>query len=72
MGRIILSTLDYMKPDLTKPLAKSDLTVDNMAATDKKAAPAPLKGFQHFQKVRFIPENYHVRVWVFIGAMLSH
>ena len=58
MGRIILSTLDYMKPDLAKPLAKSDLTVQNMTEPEKKAA--PLKGFQHFQKVR---ENDDVHVF---------
>lgn len=61
-----MSTLDYMKPDLSKPLAKSDLTVLNMAEPEKKAA--PLKGFQHFMKVRvklqfaltfsFVHKNY--------------
>ncbi len=49
VGRVILSTLDYMKPDLAKPLAESDATVENMKEPEKKAA--PLKGFQHFQKV---------------------
>ncbi len=49
VGRVILSTLDYMKPDLAKPLTADDVTVANMAAAGKK--PPPLKGLQHFMKV---------------------
>jgi hypothetical protein len=50
VGRVILSALDYMKPDLSKPLTGVNVTVANMADGGKK--PPPLKGFQHFMKVR--------------------
>ncbi len=58
MGRIILSSLDFLKPELSKPLTKPDLTLENMKRDDQVVVPnpdkkkaAPLKGFQHFQKV---------------------
>lgn len=58
VGRIILSSIDYLKPDLSKPLTKPDLSIANMADEEKVVPPtpgkkaAPLKGFAHFQKAR--------------------
>lgn len=59
VGRIILSSIDYLKPELSKPLTKPDLNITNVTDEEKVAPPppgkkaAPLKGFQHFQKVRY-------------------
>ena len=67
MGRIILTSLDYLKPDLSQPLASPELLKDiedddpsrpsDATNTSEKVQPAkkkaqPLVGFQHFQVSR--------------------
>lgn len=69
MGRIILCSLDFLKPDLSKPLVAPDATEDNMKSdphspkpSDNKTAkkkPAPLTGFSHFQKARKTTEEMY-------------
>lgn len=62
VGRIILTSLDFIKPDLSQPLTSADLVGDLMEDDPEKAAldsakanpsgkkkPQPLVGFQHFQ-----------------------
>lgn len=74
VGRIILSTIDYLKPELSKPLTKADLTISNVTDEEKVAPPtpgkkaAPLKGFQHFQKVINTCDMQLVDVIVLVGT----
>jgi hypothetical protein len=49
-----------MKPDLSKPLAKADVTLENLAEPEKKAE--ALKGFQHFQKARKTTEEMYSEI----------
>lgn len=57
IGRIILVSLDYMKPDLARPLINDP---EKDAADVKKGIkPPPLKGFQHFQKARKTTEEMY-------------
>ena len=58
IGRVILCSLDYMKPDLAKPLY---VDAEKEATDAKKAGPKPpvLKGFQHFQKARKTTEEMY-------------
>jgi len=64
-----LCSLDFLKPDLNKPLVALDATEDGMSSdpnspkpTDGKNAkkkPAPLSGFSHFQKARKTTEEMY-------------
>jgi uncharacterized membrane protein len=76
IGRVILCSLDYMKPDLTKPLFN-----DPEIAKKEAAKPAALKGFQAFQKARKTTEemfaeisngaNMTINTWLnLVGASL--
>jgi GTP:adenosylcobinamide-phosphate guanylyltransferase len=56
VGRVVLSSIDYMKPDLSKPLADSDSTLSS-AKNNKKSA--SLKGISHFQKARKTTEEMY-------------
>ena len=62
VGRIILTSLDFIKPDLSHPLTSADLVGDLVEDDPEKAGPdsaktnlptkkkaQPLVGFQHFQ-----------------------
>ena len=57
VGRIALTSLEYIKPDLSKPLEQVEIKAEAVpTATDAKPVtdrkkPPPLKGYQHFQKV---------------------
>jgi len=70
VGRIILCSLDFLKPDLSKPLISNDATDDNNndptspKSSDKNAKkkPAPLTGFSHFQKARKTTEEMYNEV----------
>lgn len=59
VGRILLTPIDYAKPDLTKPLAKPDLTLDSLKV-EKKAA--PLKGLAQFTKARKTTEEMYAEI----------
>jgi uncharacterized hydrophobic protein (TIGR00271 family) len=64
VGRIILSSLDYVKPDLSKPLTYVSEETQKLQkeATDaeaKKKGTKPLKGFEHFQKARKTSEELY-------------
>eukprot|EP01033_Poteriospumella_lacustris_P012118 gene12118-8665_t len=77
VGRIMLATIDYLKPDLSAPLVKPQLTLEQMQEEAKK--PPPLKSFQHFKKARKTTEemfneisnnaNININTWMnLIGA----
>lgn len=53
----MLTTIDYLKPDLNAPLVKPQLTIEQMQEEAKK--PAPLKSFQHFKKARKTTEEMY-------------
>ncbi len=53
-----MTPIDFTKPDLTKPLAKPDLTLENMA--EKKGT--PLKGMQQFMKARKTTEEMYSEI----------
>jgi len=53
VGRIILTTLDLLKPDLSKPLEQVEV------AEPSSPKPAALKGFAQFQKARRTTEELH-------------
>jgi uncharacterized membrane protein len=57
VGRIMLATIDYLKPDLSVPLVKPQLTLEQMQAEASK--PPPLKSFQHFKKARKTTEEMY-------------
>lgn len=57
VGRIILTSIDYVKPDLAAPIVKPKLTLEQMQEEAKK--PPPLKGFMHFQKARKTTEEMY-------------
>eukprot|EP01035_Chromulina_nebulosa_P027623 gene27623-36356_t len=72
VGRIILTSLDFIKPDLSQPLTSADLVGDSVEDDPEKAAldsakanpsgkkkPQPLVGFQHFQKARKTTEEMY-------------
>lgn len=50
VGRIVLSSIEYVKPELSKSLAY----MDEVEARKGKNKPG-LVGFQHFQKARYVP-----------------
>ena len=65
VGRIILTSIEFLKPGLDKPLQKiildqkveeDDVEVGEKAAPKKKG---PLTGFQHFQKARRTTEELY-------------
>ena len=56
IGRIVLSSIDYLKPDLSKPLQKPEDENDIKPAGSK---PPALKGFQHFQRARRTTEELY-------------
>jgi hypothetical protein len=63
-GRIILTSLEYMKPDLTNPLTQENLTLQmtrDIADDSKKSTKSvkPLQGIQHFQKARKTTEELY-------------
>lgn len=51
MGRIALTSLEFIKPDLSKPLHRTDTAEVKDASGAPKKKPPALKGYQHFQKV---------------------
>jgi hypothetical protein len=57
VGRIVLTSVEYTKPDLSKPLAKVDLTLENMKVPEKKAG--PLTSYQQFMKARKTTEEMY-------------
>ena len=69
IGRVTLTTLDYLKPDLSRPLFIPPETIENSDEKDpntnkpknliSKLKPPPLKGFQHFQKARRTTEELY-------------
>ena len=72
VGRIILTSLDFIKPDLSHPLTSGDLVGDSWEDDPEKAGPdtaktnlptkkkaQPLVGFQHFQKARKTTEEMY-------------
>lgn len=81
VGRIMLATIDYLKPDLSAPLVKPQLTLEQMQEEAKK--PPPLKSFQHFKKARKTTEemfneisnnaNININTWMnLIGKPPPH
>lgn len=60
VGRVILTSLDYLKPDLSKPLTMHEEEGQTPKEKLKKGAkPPPLKGFAHFQKARKTTEEMY-------------
>jgi len=67
IGRVILTSIEFLKPDLSKGLIKlpeekkaDDPEAAESAKTDEpKKKAAPLKGFQHFQKARRTTEELY-------------
>ena len=64
--RVILTSIDFLKPDLSKPLFKDPEHEEKKGdeetgekKTTKKTKAAPLKGFQHFQKARRTTEELY-------------
>lgn len=59
VGRIILSSIDYLKPDLSKPLHKEVLSSEEKIKAIEAPKPKALQGYQHFQKVRKTTEELY-------------
>lgn len=51
--------MEYTKPDLSRPLALPDVTVENIKAQSKAQ---PLKGFAQFQKARKTNEEMYAEL----------
>jgi len=66
IGRILLYTLEFVKPGLDQPLAKPELqVVDGAVAeviTKKKKKPKVLKGYDHFKLARKTTEELHSEI----------
>jgi uncharacterized membrane protein len=71
VGRVILTTIDYLKPELAKPLSRvpeekkddeegaETKDGDENDGRKKRSKAPPLKGFQHFQKARRTTEELY-------------